>query len=299
MMPEQIKHKTATEKLAIHFGVKIAESGKILSKAENEDRTIKAIANTYFYIDSDLDMLIPGCCKKTIADKGPQSKATAKIKHQSDHDIKTTSTVGRITVLDERQHDGKEVLYFESFIPETRKGNDNLINYQQGLYDNHSIGFIYRDLILAEKNSSNELSRKAWEDYYPRALNPEKADKYGYFFVVKEIELFEISVVSFGANALTPNLTGKSLNDNKKLITEILERIDVINEQLKSSNLAKEVLKNTEIEVLQLKQIISDLKLQEPSKNPTQQEEHGNNDTEEEESPTIKNNLLTNIAKNL
>lgn len=285
---------TLEQKLAKHFGVKTFEaatlSDKFKTKIDGDKREVEFIGNTYYYIDDDLDMLISGCCSKTIADKGPESKAIAKIKHQSDHRLDTQNVVGRILELDERKIDNYTVLYCKSFIADTRKGNDDIVNYREGIYDNHSIGFLYKNLIFAEKDSVDELSRKAWDEFYPLAINPDKADQYGYFWVVKEIELFEISVVSFGASSLTPNLTGKSKETNSRLKTEIIERVNKLSSQLKSSAETKEIKKSVDLEILQLKQIISDLQLYEPSKKST--EEPDNKDTDKSKSlfKKIQNN---------
>lgn len=289
----QFKFKTLEQKLATHFGVKI-DCNKIDVKVDSEKRIVRFIGNTYFFIDEEYDMLIPGCCAKSIADRGVNSNATAKIKHQSDHVLNTKNVVGRLTVLDERVIDGLNVLYCESFIPETSKGNDDLINYKESLYDNHSIGFRYKNIVWASKDSENELSRKAWDEYYPLAINPEKADEAGGFFVVKEIELFEVSIVSYGMNSLTPNLSGKSKETNDRLKTELSERIDELARQLKP-NADKEERKTIDLEVLQLKQIITDLQLVEPSKKDTLNEP-SNNDTDEDEGQ--KSNLLLTITKN-
>jgi len=291
------KDKIKQQKLKTFFGVKInTASGGFTQKVDDENRIVKAVGNTYFYIDSDYDMLVSGCCSKSISDRGPLSSATAKIKHQSDHVLNTKNVVGRLTVLEERVIEGKEVLYFESFIPETTKGNDDLENYKQDIYDNHSIGFRYKNLVLAIRDSEEESERKAWEEFYPRALNPEKADEYGFFWVVKEVELFEISVVSFGANRLTPNLTGKSEEENTKVITNIIERIDFITEEAKA-NKNKAERNSIEMEALQLKQLIADLDLVEPSKKSTLDAKGpGNTDTLKKEEEA-KKQLFTQFLK--
>lgn len=294
-----IVKKTPEQKLAIHFGVKgaheMSNHGAVIKQVDEEGRTIKAIANTYFFIDSDLDMLIPGVAEQSINDRGPNSKAIAKIKHQSDHILNTNNVVGRITVLDERQVDGKDVLYFESFIPETVKGNGHLENYKEFIYDNHSIGFRFKSLVLAERDSVNEPNKQAWDEFFPLALNPEVAEMHGFFWVIKEIELFEISVVSFGANSLTPNLGAKSKESNNRLKTEIIERLEDVSTQLKS-NASKGERKGIDLEILQLKQIITELELVEPSKKDTSQES-SNKDTDNEDSP--KEKLVNNILKHL
>lgn len=284
--------QTLEQKIAKHFGVKQAVN-EIEIKVDSEKRIVKFIGNTFYLIDEDDDMLIKGCCLKSIADRGVNSNAVAKIKHQSDHCLNTKNVVGRFTVLDERNVDGLDVLYCESYIPDTSKGNDDLTNYKEGIYDNHSIGFRYKSIVLAERDSADQLSKQTWDEYYPLALNPIKADEEGYFWVVKEIELFEISVVSFGSNSLTPNLSGKSKEINNRLKTELFERIDELHRQLKP-NAEKEERKTIDLEVLQLKQIITELELKEPLKLDT--EKPSKPDTIKK---TRKETLTTNILKHL
>ena len=288
--------KTLQQKLATHFGVKTVEGTTSIKMVDAEKRTVEFVANTYFFIDSDHDMLVSGCASKSINDRGPRSNAVAKIKHQSDHVLNTKNVVGRFDLIDERNIDGMEVLYCESHIPTTAKGNDDLINYQEGLYDNHSIGFRYVNLVKAVFNSTNEIERKAWNEFYPLAINPQKADEVGFFWVVKEIELFEISVVSYGANELTPTIGSKSKRTNEKIKSNLIERLDELNVQLKSKAETKDERGLITMEILQLKQIITDLKLIEPSKKDTELNQPSNNDTDKEESKTI--NPITNLSKN-
>jgi len=291
-----MKSKTLQQKLATHFGVKTVEGSNSIKQIDPEKRTVEFVANTYFFIDSDQDMLIAGCAAKSINDRGPQSNATAKIKHQSDHVLNTKNVVGRFDLIDERNIDGKDVLYCESHIPATAKGNDDLINYQEGLYDNHSIGFRYKQILKAVNNSTNEVERKAWDEFYPLALNPEKADEVGFFWIVKEIELFEISVVSYGANELTPTIGSKSKDTNSKIKSNLIERLDELNGQLKSLSESKNQRGLITMEILQMKQIITDLKLIEPSQKDTPSTEPSNTDTDEDRSKTI--NIITNLSKN-
>ncbi len=288
--------KTLQQKLATHFGVKTVEGATSIKNIDAEKRTVEFIANTYFFIDSDQDMLVSGCSAKSINDRGPESNAVAKIKHQSDHVLNTKNVVGRFDLIEERNIDGKDVLYCESHIPSTSKGNDDLINYQEGLYDNHSIGFRYKNIVMAVKDSTDENERRTWDEYYPKALNPEKADEFGFFWVVKEIELFEISVVSYGANELTPTIGSKSKDSNIKIKSNLFDRLDNLNVQLKSNVDSKVIKSSFMMELLQIKQIITDLKLVEPSKKDTQIIEPSNNDTAEEEKK--KNQFFTNLSKN-
>lgn len=291
--------QTVEQKMSTHFGVKLASGSKSVKEVDMTNRIVKFIGNTYFYIDSDQDMLIPGCASKSINDRGPQSNATAKIKHQSDHVLNTKNVVGRFTVVDERNIDGMDVLYCESHIAPTTKGNDDLINYQEQIYDNHSIGFRYKKLEYAEKDSTNEEYSKNWAEFYPKALNPEKADEHGFFYVIKEIELFEISVVSYGANKLTANLTGKSKGNLEAVKTNLFERLDNLNTQLKSSASTKDDQKQIDMEILQLKQIITELNIDQPSKKSTEDDTQPlNDDTIEKGTKKQTSLFIKNLSKN-
>jgi len=165
-----------------------------------------------------------------------------------------------------------------------------LVNYQEDIYDNHSIGFRYKSLIWASPDSEDELSVAAWNKYFPLALNPEKAEEHNGFWVIKEIELFEISVVSYGANSLTANLTSKSKDGTNGIKENLIERLDGINAQLKSSVESKQNQSNLKLELLQMKQIIADLKLIEPSQKDTLKiKKPSNTDTVE---PKVKTKFL-------
>lgn len=51
------------------------------------------------------------------------------------------------------------------------------------------------------------IEKELYDQYVNQLLNPEKAEQKGYFWLVKEIRLFEVSAVMFGANSLTPTLS--------------------------------------------------------------------------------------------
>lgn len=221
-------------------------------------RTVKVVANTYYYYDSDGDVLLKGCNLKSITERGPESKTPGKIKNVYAHDLKVQ--IGRPTLIDERIVDGMNCLYGESDILNTTKGNDTLIEYQEGVIDNHSIGFQYLydglELVTADD--------PAWNKWLSILVNPDDAEEEGYMFLVSEDKLFEWSPVAFGANSLTPYLGVKS--DNKDgLAIKVLERIDLLGKQLRHGRQSDDTMYTYELEVLQLKQIINELFLQGPS----------------------------------
>jgi len=195
-----------------------------------KSRIISGIANTYFFIDNDGDMLIPGAALKTINENGVNSQANYKIPHLADHNYNTDNIIGKLTVLDERIIDGKNVLYFESKMSKTQKGNDYLIKYEEGIINQHSIAMYYVDYMPASRDSEDESKRIAWNNYYPVVLNKERADEYGFFWIVKEIRLIEISAVIRGNNDETIYLGLKSETDRREFLNnEFNELYKVLN----------------------------------------------------------------------
>ena len=263
------------ERLNRPYAIKTIEGTKIAIKdIDLSKRIVTGFYNTYNYFDSDYDVLLSGSAKKSIAERGVGSNATAKIKHALFHDL--TKLPGKIQVLDERTIDlnGMKItgIYFETKMLDTTDGNDTLIKYQEEVYDNHSIGFRYLDLEYIDKES------EMWDTYLSILLNPEDADNAGFMYIVKEIKLYEGSTVAFGANQLTPFLGVKS-QDRELLKMKVFERVDKLYKQLKVGTVSDESMKMFELQCMQLKQLyleISDVKpsikdtLVKPSKKDTE-----------------------------
>ena len=249
-------NKKKQERLINPYGVKTGIT--TIKDLDMTKRTVAGLFNSYFYIDSDLDMLVTGAASKSIQEKGAGSKSGNKIKHLKDHNW--SEVIARIDVIDERKVDvdGKSIegIYYESYYPETTASNDMLIKIQEGLYDDRSIGFRYRTLGVAEQDSEDEDRRKRWDEFYPLALNPEKADEFGFFWVVKEIDLFEGSDVAFGANRLTPLLGVKGHEaDNLKYLDYKLKRLM----NFSKTNASDEAIYSAEMEISQIKAYIAAL----------------------------------------
>lgn len=248
--------KVKKERLENPYGIKTAQT--IIKDLDLEKRTVTGLFNSYFYIDSDMDMLVTGASAKSIAEKGAGSTSGNKIKHLKDHNWH--NVIARIDVIDERKVDyqGKSIegIYYESYYPDTQESSDMLIKIQEGLYDDRSIGFRYKSLGVAARDSENEDERKRWDEFYPLALNPEKADETGFFWVVKEIDLYEGSDVAFGANKLTPLLGVKG--QENQILKDINCRIEAI-ARFSKSNASDEAIQVAEMEIMQLKSYISTL----------------------------------------
>jgi phage head maturation protease len=240
------------QKLDKPYAVKAAIHGASIKDVDMGKRVVTGLYNAYNYIDSDGDVLLMGAAAKSIGDRGPKSNAVAKIKHAVQHDLNRLP--GRIEVLEEKtvEINGRSVagLYFETRMANTTLGNDTLIGYQEGIYDNHSIGFRYQQIEMIEKGTD------AWARALAGVINPEAAEER--IWIVKEIRLFEGSTVAFGANALTPALGIKS--DNKDIHRlRLQEKVSRVNAMLSGGQMSDEGMKMMELELAQLSQMIMEL----------------------------------------
>jgi phage head maturation protease len=239
--------------LDMPFAVKGNQHATKAPEVDESSRTVNVVANTYYWMDSYGDVLIDGCCAKSISDRGPNSSMPGKIKHLANHDL--TKGVGLPGLIEETQVEGLSVLRAESRMSETKDGEETLIKYKEGLIDQHSIGFNYMDLNWID------LESEEGEKMLAKLINPEEAEKWGGMWVVKEIRLFEFSSLDgFGANRLTPFLGVKS--DNKTVqYNNLITKLDSLHSAMRSGG-EKETLK---LQEQQIKQMIYELYNPEPS----------------------------------
>jgi HK97 family phage prohead protease len=260
-MEEAKKHiLSEADKKAAHYSVKSADANII--DVSTSSRIVTGFFNSYNFFDSDKDVLIMGAAKKSIDERGVNSTAVAKIKHALNHDL--TTLVGKLQVLEETTKNGITGIYFESKIANTTLGNDTLINYKEGIYDNHSIGFKYNQLSLIE----SEKNPVAWNEVVSKLVNPEEAEKYGYLYLVKEINLFEGSTVAFGANSLTPFLGVKS-GSKESMTLALVSKLNQLEYTVKNGMQSDEMLSTFELQIKQFKQILKEIEVAETFDKPT------------------------------
>ena len=260
-MEEAKKHiLSEVDKKSAHYSVKSADAN--ILDVSTSSRIVTGFFNSYNFFDSDKDVLIMGAAKKSIDERGVNSSAVAKIKHALNHDL--TTLVGKLQVLEETTKNGITGIYFESKIANTTLGNDTLINYKEGIYDNHSIGFKYNQLSLIE----SEKNPVAWNEVVSKLLNPEEAEKYGYLYLVKEINLFEGSTVAFGANSLTPFLGVKS-GSKESMTLALVSKLNQLEYTVKNGMQSDEMLSTFELQIKQFKQILKEIEVAETFDKPT------------------------------
>jgi len=209
---EVLKMKRSIIKIADVF-----EMPKIGNKAvsqpiiENEvDKLhVKVVANTALWIDSQLDMLLPDCWKKSITER-PEL-----IPHLHDHIRQIDAKVGEVTAiygqfltfadLGIKGIGQTQALIFETDI--LKEYNEMVFaQYKDGKINQHSISLQYINLQIAINDKKQEKEFALWNQYLPIAINQSKALESGYFFIVKECRIIENSCVLFGANEITPTL---------------------------------------------------------------------------------------------
>lgn len=144
-----------------------------------ESRTISGYAAIFNNRDKAGDILLKGCFAKSIQDRGPESQANDKIIMLWQHD--QHEPIGKISVLIEDE----KGLYFEAVIDDVERGNQAIKQLESGTLNQFSIGYSY-----------------VWE----KCEYDQERDA----FIVKEVVLYEISVVSIGCNGETEYLGLKS-----------------------------------------------------------------------------------------
>lgn len=164
---------------------------------DEESRVISGYAAIFGNKDKAGDILIKGCFAKSIHDRGPESSANDKIIMLWMHDM--NEPIGNILVLIEDE----KGLYFEAEIDDVPRGNQAVKQLESGTLNQFSIGYQY-----------------VWENC--------EYDSEKDAFIVKEVKLYEISVVSIGCNGETEYLGLKSIEDAENSYKELNEEISEI-----------------------------------------------------------------------
>lgn len=160
-----------------------------------DSRTISGYAAIFNNIDKADDMLMKGCFSKSIKERGPESEANDKIIMLWMHDMK--EPIGKITVLKEDDRG----LYFEAVIDEVERGEQAIRQLKSGTLNQFSIGYSY-----------------VWDKC--------EWDGDRECFIVKEVILYEISVVSIGCNGETEFLGMKSVEEYEDAIEKLSREIE-------------------------------------------------------------------------
>jgi len=217
-------------------------------------------------LDSDMDVIIKGAFKKSIQERGPLSAGNRKIAHLRNHDW--DRQIGKILELDEDE----KGLRFVSKMGRSTEGNDALLDYQDGILREHSIGFNY----IGDKVKFVEESEYADQGH----------------FDIFEVKLWEGSGVTFGSNSLTPVLdAAKSSGDYDELLGKIHILEESFIKALKNGKGTDGRLENIEMRFKQIQQLRDSLITKEPFDKNTLKE---NKPNLEQEKKKLFLNLILN-----
>ena len=142
-----------------------------------QTRRVKVQLAAFNNIDSDKDVIRKGAFAKSISERGAESQSNRKIAFLRYHDF--SHQIGKFLTLEETDFG----LVAVAELGRSTKGNDAMLDYQDGIIKEHSIGFNY----VADKMQLVGEGDQA-------------------YFDIKEVVLWEGSAVTFGANSLTPTL---------------------------------------------------------------------------------------------
>lgn len=202
-----------------------------VKSVDTTSRIVSGYASAFGNVDSDGDMMVKGCYAKTIAERGPSGKN--EIFFLRDHS--TSKVLGKPSVLKEDDYG----LYFEAKISNTDLGNDTLSLYQDGVINQHSVGF-----------------STIKDDWIPSSAARDS------FYQISEVKLYEFSSVLWGANPETPFLGFKG----ESCVEDAFDRIDKLYKALRTGNLLDETYNFLEIELNQIKSWITQLANKEPNR---------------------------------
>ena len=167
-----------------------------------EKREVAMYLSHFGNVDSDGDLLVKGCFKKSLQERGCNSPSNRKIAFLRYHNWEMP--IGAFTTLEEDEIG----LFAVARCGNSTKGNDALLDYQDGIIREHSIGFKYiGDKIKWIEDASMDN---------------------GGFYNITEVALWEGSAVTFGANELTPVVQVSKGENKVDVIGEISNEMDVI-----------------------------------------------------------------------
>ena len=196
-------------------------------------REVAIYLSKFDIIDSDNDLIVKGAFKKSIKERGVESSTNRKIAYLRHHDWQ--HQIGKFTHIEE----DKKGLFAVGKLGTSTKGEDAFRDYEEGIINEHSIGFQYiEDGIKFIEDSSMEK---------------------GGYYQVDEVKLFEGSAVTFGANEHTDVLSVSKGANKEDVIKNITKQIDVVTRAIINGRGTDERLFDLEMKLKYLNSRLIDL----------------------------------------
>ena len=167
---------------------------KEASVVDEDKHVIEVKFASFGNVDSDGDLLVKGCFSKSINDRGPESSTNRKIAFLWQHDMR--DPIGKIMKIEEREDGAYATVQLSDFdaVPNAKRAYYQL---QEGTLNQFSFGFNY-----------------IWD----KMEYDEEKDA----FIIMEVKLYEISVVTMGANEETEYIG--EIDDMKAFVRDLKEK---------------------------------------------------------------------------
>jgi HK97 family phage prohead protease len=205
---------------------------------DSENRSVAIYLSKFDVIDSDFDMIKRGAFTKSIREHGVDSPSNRKIAFLRHHDW--MQQIGKFTQLEEDNIG----LFAVGYLGNSTAGNDAWNDYNDGIIREHSIGFRYiSDKIKFIEDSSLEN---------------------GGFYQINELQLWEGSAVTFGANDQTNVVEIMKSEQKHEHIQRINERIETITKSLVNGKGSDDRLFEMEMQLKRLNSQLVSLAIHEP-----------------------------------
>jgi len=167
-----------------------------VKKFDFEKRTVEGYGAVWNTVDSYGDVLLSGCCDKSINERGPDATTSRKMIFLYQHN--QTDPIGHFVEVKSDDYG----LFVKVYIDKIPQGDRVLEQIKSGTLNQLSIGFNY------------VWDKCDWVENYET-----DGKIYAEVFVCKEIVLWEVSVVTFGANEFTHFI--KSIENTKEKLSQI------------------------------------------------------------------------------
>ncbi len=223
------------------YGVKAIDFE--LKDIDEATRTVKGRLSSFDTLDADRDIIRRGAFKKSLQERGAASIGNRKIAHLRHHDWR--QPIGVFKELNETE----KGLDFVSELGRATHGNDALLDYQDGIIKEHSIGFNY----IADKTTFVDSSEYHKEGHWE----------------ITEIKLWEGSAVTFGANEFTPTLEANKSVKESDYLRQLNEEMTVLIGALKNGKGTDNRLENIELSLQVIQQKYNSLITEQPLKDTT------------------------------
>ncbi|MBX0290118.1 HK97 family phage prohead protease [Hymenobacter sp. HSC-4F20] len=189
-----------------------------VKELDTSTRTVTFYAAAFGSVDSHGDIIQKGAFAKTIRENAQRFKW---LNQHSTYDL-----VGPVISIEEDDFG----LLVTAKASETQLGNDVLALEADRAYE-HSIGY---NTILSEYNTEKDIR------------------------IIKEVQLWEVSSVTWGSNPNTPTVAMKSMSPREQG-DYLLQKLSRLHKTLRTKNVSNERVEMLELEVLQINQSIQDL----------------------------------------